>query len=242
METLPEANARLTWTPRRVGLALAASLGVHGVLVAALLLAEESPAHADHSGTTEVALRYAAVPVAAGNPGTHRHHVVSTDAPAIATAAPNSPLASNAMTPTALVSTPANAAETTTPSSTTTSAPTTAAGPAATTASTAPGADALRRDYLLRLGQRLAQELRYPPDARARGAQGRAQVHLHIARDGRVLSTVVTRGSGDSALDAGALDTVRRASPLPPFPPGLPDAALDVELPLSFRLDARTLP
>jgi len=68
---------------------------------------------------------------------------------------------------------------------------------------------------------------RYP--SAARGAAGTAIVEFELDREGRVISTVVTKSSGNSVLDRAALEILRRASPFPPFPatkPGTQDSFL----------------
>lgn len=59
---------------------------------------------------------------------------------------------------------------------------------------------------------------RFPPGASTAGV---AQVAFTIDRSGRVLSSRLVRGSGDSALDSEAVAMMRRASPVPAPPPGV---------------------
>ena len=56
------------------------------------------------------------------------------------------------------------------------------------------------------------------------------------ARDGRVLSPRIERGSGHAALDEEAEALLRRISPLPPLPAAMPQAQLEIVVPISFRL------
>jgi periplasmic protein TonB len=68
----------------------------------------------------------------------------------------------------------------------------------------------------------LASFKRYPPAARARGAQGNPSVSFSIDGSGRVVSVSLTRASGDPDIDAEIVAMVHRASPFPAPPPGAP--------------------
>jgi periplasmic protein TonB len=50
------------------------------------------------------------------------------------------------------------------------------------------------------------------------GAAGRAVAHFVLSRTGNVLSAGIVKSSGNAALDAAALASVRSANPFPPFP------------------------
>lgn len=79
----------------------------------------------------------------------------------------------------------------------------------------------------------LEKHRRYPAAARARREQGVAHVRFLMNRDGRVLSIAILRSSGSAALDRAALDTLRRAQPLPTIPPDKP-APLELAVPVEF--------
>jgi TonB family protein len=68
----------------------------------------------------------------------------------------------------------------------------------------------------------LASFKRYPPAARARGAQGTPAVSFSIDASGRVVSVSLTHASGDPDIDAEIVAMVHRASPFPAPPPGAP--------------------
>jgi len=70
------------------------------------------------------------------------------------------------------------------------------------------GADAL--DEFVKLN------LKYPPDAKAKGIQGKVYVQFVVEKDGTITSVTVRRGV-NPLLDAEA---VRIAKLLPPFKPG----------------------
>jgi protein TonB len=66
---------------------------------------------------------------------------------------------------------------------------------------------------------------RYP--LAAHGASGTVLVRFALNRGGEVISSDVSKSSGNSVLDHEALDILRRASPFPPFPavkPGTQDS------------------
>lgn len=60
-----------------------------------------------------------------------------------------------------------------------------------------------------------------------------------IARDGRLVDVVMERSSGLASLDAGVLETIRRASPYPPLPADIPGDRHTFQLPVSFRYNAQ---
>ncbi|MCG2840690.1 energy transducer TonB [Sandaracinobacter sp. RS1-74] len=74
---------------------------------------------------------------------------------------------------------------------------------------------------------------RYPATARARGAQGVAHVRFRMNRQGAVLLAEILHSSGVPALDRAALETLRRAQPLPAIPDERPDP-LDLVVPVEF--------
>ena len=76
-------------------------------------------------------------------------------------------------------------------------------------------AGAVSDQWDARLMARL-ERYRYP--AAARRQQGTAWVRASIGRTGRLLSLRLEQSSGQPELDAAALQTFRRAQPLPPIP------------------------
>jgi periplasmic protein TonB len=73
----------------------------------------------------------------------------------------------------------------------------------------------------------------YPVEARGERLQGLVQLVFAMGRDGRVLDAWVKQSSGSVVLDKAALDTVKRAQPLPRIPNELPDR-LNVMIPVAF--------
>lgn len=82
----------------------------------------------------------------------------------------------------------------------------------------------------------LNRHKRYPAAARARKASGSAQVGFSIDASGRVISTRVTRSSGDADLDREALETIRRSSPVPAPPSEIAKPRMSLTVPVVFDL------
>lgn len=74
---------------------------------------------------------------------------------------------------------------------------------------------------------------RYPAAARARREQGVAHVRFRMNRQGQLLSAQILRSSGSALLDRAALDTLRRAQPLPAIPASKADP-LELSVPVEF--------
>lgn len=76
---------------------------------------------------------------------------------------------------------------------------------------------------------------RYPNAARRDGLQGTVLVAFAMRRDGSVVKVGVKSSSGRQILDQEAIETVRRAQPLPSIPADMPEQ-LTVLLPVAFDL------
>lgn len=96
--------------------------------------------------------------------------------------------------------------------------------------------------YLATLLRHLEQHRDYPRSARLRRIEGRAVVQLALARDGRLLEARIERSAGHDVLDAAALDTVRRAAPLPRVPAELPGERIVLRVPFIYRLNPSAAP
>ena len=106
--------------------------------------------------------------------------------------------------------------------------------PAPSPAASRPGSPGADVDaYRASLYARIYAGVRYPELARERGAEGVAVVSFSFDARGQVTSAALAQSSGDAALDAEAVASVRRASPLPPPPEGAPRA---YAIPLRYRL------
>lgn len=97
-------------------------------------------------------------------------------------------------------------------------------------------AAAVLPSYRQRLAAHLQRYKRYPAEARAAGQQGTATLVFTVGRGGQLLGASLARSSGNAALDAETLAMVRRAEPLPAFPPELTQASLRISVPVSFSV------
>jgi len=75
----------------------------------------------------------------------------------------------------------------------------------------------------------------YPSAARRLRLQGTVVVLFSMRRDGAVLDVRIKTSSGATILDEEAGATIRRAQPLPPIPPELPER-LNIIVPVAFNL------
>ena len=79
----------------------------------------------------------------------------------------------------------------------------------------------------------------YPRAARLRRQEGEVVLRLTIDRAGHLLAAEIARPSGFAALDQAALDTARRAAPLPPLPVEEPGDRAVLLVPVLFALADR---
>jgi len=82
---------------------------------------------------------------------------------------------------------------------------------------------------------RLEKFRRYPGAARSARQQGVVYIRFRMNRGGRVLSSSLVRSSGFPALDQAALETLRRADPLPKIPADRPDE-IELSVPVEFYI------
>ncbi|MFB9051027.1 TonB family protein [Sphingobium indicum] len=76
---------------------------------------------------------------------------------------------------------------------------------------------------------------RYPARARAARQQGTVSIRFRMNRAGMVLSSAIVKRSGSFDLDHAALDTLRRAQPLPHIPVDMPDE-VELSVPVEYYL------
>ena len=76
---------------------------------------------------------------------------------------------------------------------------------------------------------------RYPARARAARQKGAVYVRFTMNRAGILLSSAIVQKSGSFDLDQAALDTLKRAQPLPAIPADRPDV-VELTIPVEFRL------
>jgi periplasmic protein TonB len=77
---------------------------------------------------------------------------------------------------------------------------------------------------------------RYPSGAQSRGEEGIVMLSFSVDRNGHVLAHQIMRSSGFPDLDAEVTAMIERAQPLPAFPPSMPEAQLDLTVPIRFSL------
>lgn len=80
----------------------------------------------------------------------------------------------------------------------------------------------------------IQQTIAYPATARRMGWEGKVVVAFQLLSDGSVRDVRVVQGSGHAALDRGAIDAVRNASPFPRSP-----VEAEVITPVVYRLTTR---
>ncbi len=79
----------------------------------------------------------------------------------------------------------------------------------------------------------IARFQRYPRAAERQRLQGTVHAEFSMDRTGKVVNVWVRTSSGQPILDQAAIDTIKRAQPLPSIPPVLPDS-LKVDIALGF--------
>jgi protein TonB len=85
------------------------------------------------------------------------------------------------------------------------------------------------------LQSHIARFQRYPEAGRRERAQGTVQLLFSMQRDGKVTNVSVASSSGYTSLDVAAIETVRKAQPLPRIPAELPEQ-LTILFPVAFDL------
>lgn len=82
----------------------------------------------------------------------------------------------------------------------------------------------------------LAKYRHFPSRAERSRQEGTAYVRFTVDRQGNVLAAELDRSSGHALLDEETMQTVRRASPVPPPPASIPGNPVSVEVPVVFSL------
>ena len=95
---------------------------------------------------------------------------------------------------------------------------------------------AMRRQYLIALVDAAKRYMRYPPQARERGWEGRVEVRLMIDANGSIKSAIVKTSSRYQILDEQALDMVKKGQQRLQIPPALRGREFSVDIPVTFEL------
>jgi periplasmic protein TonB len=103
-------------------------------------------------------------------------------------------------------------------------------------ARTKSGAPHVERSWETAMTRHLQQYKRYPSDAQSRGEEGVVELSFTVDRNGHVLNRAIVRSSGHRELDSEVMSMIERAQPLPPFPASMPQARLDLTVPIRFSL------
>lgn len=98
------------------------------------------------------------------------------------------------------------------------------------------GAPRVEPSWQSGLIRHLQQYKRYPSEAQSRGEEGIVLLSFSVDRSGHVLAHQIARSSGHPQLDAEVMSMIERAQPLPPFPPSMSEAQLDLTVPIRFSL------
>ncbi|MFQ6023778.1 MAG: TonB family protein [Acidiferrobacterales bacterium] len=88
-----------------------------------------------------------------------------------------------------------------------------------------------------RLQTDLSRYFWYPAVARRLGWQGSVRVRFTIEPDGRLTNIRVAQGSGYAVLDESAIQALRKVRHLAEAPAWLEGRAIDIELPVIYRLE-----
>jgi protein TonB len=104
---------------------------------------------------------------------------------------------------------------------------------------TAPGPEEPLAAYLAEVRAAIERHKYYPSSAQRVGVTGQVVLQFVILPDGRVSDPRILERNGHGALGSAALDALRRASPLPPFPETLTQERLLVKVPISYKLSER---
>jgi periplasmic protein TonB len=104
-----------------------------------------------------------------------------------------------------------------------------------THADTHPSMDRRAVTFQRALLSHIARYRRYPEGARRDQARGTVQLVFSMLRDGTVTDVRIASSSGYSLLDIAAIETIRKAQPLPRIPAELPER-LNILVPVAFEL------
>ncbi len=108
--------------------------------------------------------------------------------------------------------------------------------PAPRTTATPQASQAARMSYAGILSAHLQRYKQYPSGAKAAGEQGVAMLSFTVSRNGGLLGARLSRSSGSAALDGETMAMIRRAQPLPSFPPEMTQASASFTVPVRFSL------
>ena len=90
--------------------------------------------------------------------------------------------------------------------------------------------------YQQLIKQKIEENKRYPLLARNKGIEGKVWVKFEILKNGKVKNIKVVKSSYHQILDKAAIESIKKANPFPPFPEGLKESSLIINICLRFEL------
>jgi protein TonB len=100
----------------------------------------------------------------------------------------------------------------------------------------APGEPDPLATYLAQVRAAIERHKHYPSAALRTGMTGRVVLRFVILADGRVTDPSVAESDGHAAFSRAALESLRRAGTMPPFPETIRQERLVVQVPIAFTL------
>jgi periplasmic protein TonB len=100
----------------------------------------------------------------------------------------------------------------------------------------APGEPDPLATYLAQVRAAIERHKRYPSAALRAGLTGKVVLRFVILADGRVIDPRVAESHGHAAFSGAALESLRRAGQMPPFPETIRQERLVVQVPMAFTL------
>lgn len=98
------------------------------------------------------------------------------------------------------------------------------------------GAPSVEPSWAANLVRHLQRYKNYPAEARSHNEQGIVLLRFSLDRSGHVLTHHIVRSSGYADLDNEVIAMITRAEPLPPFPASMPQARVELTVPIRFSL------
>jgi TonB family protein len=92
--------------------------------------------------------------------------------------------------------------------------------------------------YARLIQNRILENLTYPEDAaKGQPLQGTVKLGIKLSFLGEVLDAKIMDSSGSGILDSDALQTAKKLSPYPPFPPAIDQNELWLDIPIVYKID-----
>lgn len=90
--------------------------------------------------------------------------------------------------------------------------------------------------YQQLIKQKIEENKRYPLLARNKGIEGKVWIKFEILKNGNVKDIKIVKSSHHQILDKAAIESIKKANPFPPFPEGLKESSLIINICLRFQL------